>query len=120
MPAIPSTQRIAELSNRLTVVTSHPAFLKLLQQLQDTPADQRKQFVRDHMNTKALAAAGVPTPEGLRSVVRVFEDPTSAVIKSETTQAPAPAAEGSRALAAGGTLCTSIGMIACVSYGESV
>lgn len=123
MPAISPAQRIAELSDRLNRVTTHPVFLQLLKQLQDTPPDQRKQFVRDRMNTKALAAAGVPTPEGLRSVVRVFEDPAAAVITSEATQLEAPAAEGSRAVAEeaiGGTLCASAGFIVCVSYGEAV
>ncbi len=125
MPSIPSAQRIAALTERLTKVTSHPIFLQLLQQLQETPADQRKQFVRDHMNTKALGAAGVPTPEGLRSVVRVFEDPQAAVISSEATQIEAPAVAGSRDVGVenelvGGTLCTSAGFIVCVSYGENI
>jgi hypothetical protein len=123
MPAIPSAQRIAALSDRLSKVTSHAGFLGLLQKLQDTPPEKRKQFVRDNMNTKALAAAGVPTPEGLRSVVRVFEDPQAAVITSEATQIDAASADGSRsedALSVGGTLCTSLGMIVCVSYGEAV
>ena len=123
MPNVNSADRakhLSDLADTLTKITLHPAFLDKLDQLQAVPADQRRQFVRDNMGVGALAAAGIPIPAGLRSVVRVFEDPTAAVITSQATQLDAPevpSPSGSRSVALQDTWCTSVGIVACISHG---
>jgi hypothetical protein len=116
-------QQIAALSRSLNQVVTHPEFIGLIEELERQPEDRRKQFIRERMNAQALAARGIPTPQGLRSVVRVFENPQSAVITSEAVDAGAGSAPGTRVeeLAAGDTtVCTSFGIGLCVSVGQSV
>jgi|GEM_PF-4304161 len=121
---MPSKEQIAELSKQLNSVVTHPEFIGLIEELEQAPADQRKQFVRERMNTGALARKGVPVPTGFRSVVRVFEDPQSAVITQEAVQLDAPG-PGTRALAEmqaslDVTVCASFGVGLCASIGATL
>jgi hypothetical protein len=75
------------------------------------------------MNTRALAGKGVPVPQGLRSVVRVFEDPQSAVITAEAVDTGDAGAPGTRVeelqAVDSVTVCVSFGVGLCASVGSS-
>ncbi len=117
-----SKQKIADLTTNLNAVVSHPEFTGLLEQLEKTPEEGRKQFIRDNMNPDSLRQKGIPVQPGLRSVVRYFENPQAAVITSEaivTSGSATPRMEEFAAIG-GTTVCVSFGAGLCVSVGSEV
>ncbi|HEY0153940.1 MAG TPA: hypothetical protein VGB92_18150 [Longimicrobium sp.] len=116
-----NSQKIRELTTQLNEVVSHPEFIGLLEQLEKEPDTDRKQFVRDRMNVNALRGKGIPVRPELRSVVRVFEDPKAAVISPAAVDLGDATARNVDALAPGDvTVCTSVGIVVCVSMGSTV
>lgn len=124
-----------EMTRQLNEVVTHPEFLEKLEQLERTPKQERENFVREKMNVGTLAQDGVPVPEGLRAVVRVFEDPKSATLVQNRVElpqrfrpplrgrVPTLPERGSR----GGpvdplatAVCVSVGVVVCVSVGGDV
>lgn len=116
-----SNERIAELSTNLNAVVSHPRFTGLLEQLENEPEENRKQFIRERMNPEALREQGIPVKPELRSVVRYFEDPHSAVITSEfvTADGTRPTEDELKSVT-DVTVCASFGMGLCVSVGATI
>lgn len=115
-------KKIADLTDRLTQVTTHPQFIGMLNQLEQLPDEEkRKEFVRREMNVAALVKKGVPIPDGFRSVVRVFENPAAGAIPP-IDGSPATATSTSRALqeAEAITVCGSVGFIVCASVGGEI
>lgn len=112
-----SNEKIAELTTNLNAVVSHPEFAGLLEQLEREPEENRKQFIRERMNTDALRQQGIPVQPELRSVVRYFEDPHAAVISSEAIIGP----DGVDQIKASDiTVCVSFGVGLCVSVGSTL
>ncbi|HEX8208785.1 MAG TPA: hypothetical protein VF584_01265 [Longimicrobium sp.] len=114
-----SNEQIAELTTNLNTVVSHPRFAELLEQLEREPEESRKQFIRERMNPDALREQGIPVKPELRSVVRYFEDPHSAVISSEFVTAE-DGTPGELRTISDVTVCASFGMGLCVSVGATL
>src|SRR5215469_11605621 len=61
----------------LTEVTTHPTFLKILQELSEVPEERRLMEAQQRLTPQALSQQGVPIPKDFRVTLRYFEDPKS-------------------------------------------
>jgi len=100
----------------MTSIATHPAMLNVLKQIEQAPPGQKFDVAKGLATREALAAAGLELPPEGRVSMREFEDKTQHAVKTEEVLAPptiTPAVSGN-----GGTWCTSVGYIVCVSYGS--
>jgi hypothetical protein len=72
---MPSPQEIGTWSQELSAAVMHPEFLKALEEVLSLPEAQRSQAVFTQLAPQALAARGVPVPQGMRVSTRFFENP---------------------------------------------
>jgi hypothetical protein len=74
-PNMPTPEEISTWSQELSTTVMHPEFLKAIEEISSLPEAQYSQAVFTQLTPQALAARGVPIPEGLRVSTRYFENP---------------------------------------------
>ena len=103
---------IARITNEVTAVVTHPAFLQMMEKIQSLPEPERQKEAEKVAQVRTLQQHGIPLPTGLRVSTRWFENPASAQLK-----VPDPSAVASSDFQQETTICVSVGAIVCVSVG---
>jgi hypothetical protein len=103
------------MTDQLARIVSHPGFTELVKEIEEAPDGDRMAAAQRLATVQELERRGVEAPEGLRITTRYFEDPDSQLRGDIATDQ-----SGTHSDVASGTLCTSLGFFACVSYGEQL
>jgi len=79
---LPSPEQLQRYAQSLSIATSHPEFLKALEEVATTPDAERSGRAAELLSPEALAERGVPLPEGTRITSRYFEDPQARTMQN--------------------------------------
>jgi hypothetical protein len=99
---------------QLSTIASHPEFVKILQEIEQAPSDERGNVAKELANVEAMAERGIPVPDTFRATTRVFEDP-DAPLGAKPTLPPPPRPPTAEVA----TICLSLGFIICASVGAN-
>src|SRR4051812_42080442 len=77
--------KIREISQRLSEITTHPEYLKLLDEIKKMPQSTALEYAKNNINPQELKKRGIPIPEDFKITTRVFENPAASVIHAEQT-----------------------------------
>lgn len=110
-PPMPTAEELKQQAATLSDVVRHPGFVSIVQELEDTPPEQRDAKAAELASIDNLRARGVPIPEGMRLTTRWFENPEEGA-KSDGELV------GHAEQVPGLTICGSLGWFLCISVGS--
>lgn len=102
-----------ELISSLVETITHPSFTQFVSDIENHPSESRSEFAEKISTIVELEKRGVPIDKNFRICVRTFEDPSNPI--SSFDYKP-EGFEGSNSTNKG-TICASVGYVACLSYG---
>jgi hypothetical protein len=117
----PTADEMAQQAAALVAVTTSPAFLEILHEIEAEPEAQRMQKAQQLATVDTMRARGIPVPAGVRLTTRYFEDPAATQINAQLVSGgPAESAPivGGPSPRPSAAVCVSGGFFVCVSVGR--
>lgn len=119
-PAPSNGGDLAQQAAILTAITTHPAILEMLREVEAVPEPQRMQKAEQLATVDAMKARGIPVPAGVRLTTRYFEDPNAPQIQAQIVSGGPAEPVAAMVQAAGTSICASLGFFFCVSVGRNI
>ncbi len=76
--------------SELSAMTTHPEFVKLVQEIESAPSAEREETARKLATLDVLVDRGIPVPDQARISLRSFEDPSAATRREEPVATISP------------------------------
>jgi hypothetical protein len=115
-PEAPPRREIEEQTRRLNQVWTHPRFIELIQDLEETPENERPEVARRLVTRDELDRRGIPIPPGVRITTRWFEDPRAQTLESPLVDSGPDIGPRRPPI----NICVSAGFYVCASCGADV
>ncbi|UOE36835.1 hypothetical protein MTP16_25735 (plasmid) [Hymenobacter monticola] len=121
---VPTEKMIQDLGK----VVSHPQFQSIVQELEETPAPQRRSKAKQLASVDELKRRGIPVPSTMRFTTRMFENPTAPTTEFDLLDTFDPASERVSTLQqselVAPTFCITVGVgeliYICASLGDTI